>query len=385
MRASFRLGRIAGIEVGVHYTWLFAFVLIAWSLAAGFFPSRYPGWTVGTYWLAGIVSALLLFGSVLVHELAHSLVARAQGLPVQGITLFIFGGVSTLRGEAERAWDEFIIAIVGPLTSLVLAALAFVVFRALPDRETPFAASLGYLALINGLLAVFNLLPGFPLDGGRVLRSILWGATGSLLRATNIAAGVGQFFGWLLIAWGVFQVLTGNFLGGLWTGFIGWFLDNAASSSRQQTATQEIFRDLKVVEIMDREPHTVTPETTVEELVREYFLRRGQRAAPVCADGNLLGIVSMTDVKEVPQERWATTTVSEIMTREPLYQVRPSDDLAQSLRLMNEHEIHQVLVTEDGRLVGMLNRAHIIRYLENVQELGLRPVRPLEPSRKGAS
>ncbi|MDO8750071.1 MAG: site-2 protease family protein, partial [Dehalococcoidia bacterium] len=231
MRPSFRLGRIAGVEIGVHYTWLFAFALIAWSLAAGFFPISFPGWSPVAYWATGVAAALLLFVSVLLHELAHSFVAKAKGLPVRGITLFIFGGVSNIGGEAAKAKDEFVIAIVGPLTSLVLAGFFWLLYSVLMNTSRlwsgqgePLAATLFYLSLINLMLAAFNLLPGFPLDGGRVLRSILWGTTGSLAKATRIAASVGQAFGWLLIAWGVYQVLGGNYLGGLWIAFIGWFL-----------------------------------------------------------------------------------------------------------------------------------------------------------------
>ena len=212
MKPSFRLGRIAGVEIGIHYTWLFAFALIAWSLAEGFFPGYFPGWSIGAYWLTGAVAAVFLFLSVLVHELAHSFVAKAKGLPVQGITLFIFGGVSNIGGEAAKAKDEFVIAIVGPLTSLVLSGLSWVLYRVLPGQDGPLVAILSYLSLINLMLAGFNLLPGFPLDGGRVLRSILWGTTGSLTKATRIAASVGQAFGWLLIAWGVYQVLGGQLL-----------------------------------------------------------------------------------------------------------------------------------------------------------------------------
>ena len=371
MKSTFRIGRIAGIDIGVHYTWLFAVALISWSLAQGFFPQAYPGWAVQTYWITGILSALLLFLTVLIHELSHSFVARARGLPVEGITLFIFGGVSTLRGEAEKAWDEFAIAIVGPLTSAILAAVFWVIRLPVADASGPLAATLTYLALINGLLAVFNLLPGFPLDGGRVLRSILWGSTGSLVRATNIAGRVGQAVGWVLIALGVLQVLQGNFLSGLWIAFIGWFLNSAAESTRREVATQEIFRGVKVRDMMDPEPEVVSPQTTVESIVRDSFLRRGLRAAPVCEDDQLVGIVTVTDIKEISEEQWPFTVARNIMTREPLHSVSPDEDLATALGLMGEYNIHQVLVTEDGKLEGLLNRAHVVRYLQGVQELGL--------------
>lgn len=375
MRASFSLGRIAGIRIGIHYTWLFAFALIAWTLAEGFYPEMFPGWSRLTYWITGVLSALLLFVSVLVHELAHSFVARARGLPVEGITLFIFGGVSNLRGEAERPLDEFAIAVVGPLLSLVLAAIFWFSRGAVEDTTGPVFATLTYLGLVNGLLAIFNIVPGFPLDGGRVLRSIIWGVTGSLRKATNTAALVGQLFGWLLIGYGVFQILQGSFLSGLWTAFIGWFLNSAADASRREVAVQEMFRDVRVRDVMRTDPPTVEPQASLDTLVRECFLRQGIRAAPVCSDSGLEGIVTVSDIKEVPESRWASTTAVEVMTRQPLHSVGPRDDLSRALALMAEHNINQVLVTEDGKLVGMLDRAHIIRYLQSIEELGMTPVR----------
>ncbi len=371
MTATWTLGRIAGIEIGVHYTWLFAFALISWSLAQGFLPNFYPGWAIQTYWITGIFSALLLFISVLVHELSHSFVARARGLPVEGITLFIFGGVSTLREEAEKAWDEFTIAIVGPITSGLLAAAFWALRLGLGDHTTPLWATLTYLALINALLAVFNLLPGFPLDGGRVLRSIIWGSTGSLVRATNVAGGIGQVFGWLLIALGVLQVLRGEFLSGLWIAFIGWFLNGAAEATRKDVKTQEIFREVRVRDVMDSQPEVVDPRTTAESIIKESFLRRGHRAVAVCEEERLVGIVSITDLKEIPERELPFTVAGAIMSRQPLHSVGPGDDLAQALRLMGEHNINQVLVTEEGNLVGLISRAHVIRYLQGVRELGL--------------
>ncbi len=376
MRPSFRLGRIAGIEIGIHYTWLFAFALIAWSLAEGFFPGYFPGWSPGVYWLTGALAALLLFISVLVHELAHSFVAKAKGLPVKGITLFIFGGVSNIGGEASRPKDEFVIAIVGPLASLVLAGLFWALDRVLPGQDGPMAATLSYLALINLVLAVFNLLPGFPLDGGRVLRSILWGTTGSLAQATRIAASVGQAFGWLLIGWGVYQILGGNFLSGLWIAFIGWFLSSAAGSSRRKVMLQEQFRGVRVGQVMEANTETVTPQTTVEELVQEWFLQRRRRALPVSEDGKLAGIVTLTDVKGVPQDKWSQVQVAEIMRREPLYTVGANDDLDAALQLLAQHDLNQVPVLQEGRLVGLLSRAEVIQYLQFRHELGIRPERP---------
>lgn len=374
MKASLRLGRIAGIEIGIHYTWLLAFILIAWSLAQGFFPQVYPGWSLTTYWITGIVAALLLFVSVLLHELAHSLVAQARGLPVRSITLFIFGGVSNLEEEAERPAVEFAMTIVGPLTSLVLAGIFWGLRQLIETPDSPLAAMLSYLWQINALLAAFNLLPGFPLDGGRVLRSILWGTTGDLVKATNIAATVGRLFGWGFIAFGVFQLLQGNFLGGLWIAFIGWFLSSAADASRREITLREHLSGVPVREVMDPNTETVSPQTPVEEVVRAIFLQGRRRAVPVCQDDRLVGIVTLTDVKELAQTKWAQTPVAEIMTRQPLYHVIPDDDLNSAMRMIAQHDINQVLVLSEGRLVGLLNRADIIRHLQLSQDLGLKPI-----------
>jgi Zn-dependent protease/CBS domain-containing protein len=365
------LFRIAGIDIGIHYTWLFIFVLISWSLAQRFFPQQYPGWDTVSYWITGVLAALLLFVSVLLHELAHSLVARARGMPVSSITLFIFGGVSNLEEEPERPRVEFAMAIVGPLTSLALAGLFWGLTQTVSDKESPLAAMLAYLALINLILAVFNLMPGFPLDGGRVLRSILWGTTGSLSRATNIAATVGRFFGWGLIAFGLFQLLTGNFLGGLWIAFIGWFLSSAADASRKEVTLQEHLSGIKVRDVMGSSPQTIGPDTAVEEVVWDIFRKHHGRAVPVCEDGKLAGIVTISDVRELPQEKWAKTAVGEIMTRQPLYTVSPDDSLQTAMKLIAQHDINQVIISQQGQCAGLLSRADIIGHIQFTRELGV--------------
>jgi Zn-dependent protease len=373
VQGSLRLGRIAGIEVSIHYTWLFAFVLVTWSLAQGFFPAMFPGFAPSTYWLLGALAALGLFGSVLFHELSHSLVARARGLSVQGITLFIFGGVSNLGGEARAPGDEFLVSVVGPLSSLLLAGIWWALQQALAPGDTPAGALLGYLAVVNAGLAVFNLVPGFPLDGGRVLRSVIWGATHDLRRATVVASAVGQGVGFLLIAWGVARVLGGDLLGGLWTAFIGWFLNNAAESTRQQQAVAENLRGLRVRQFMNPDPPLVEPALPVSEFVFEHALRRGQRAVLVAdRDGRLLGLMSITDARDVPPELWATTPVGRVMTQAPLKTVGPDTDLSAALELLVGGSFHQLPVVIAGQVVGLLDRAHLLRSLQVRDELGLR-------------
>ncbi len=385
MKSSFKLGRIAGIEIGVHYTWIFAFILIAWSLAAGFFPATNPGLGDGTYWIMGIVASLLLFVSVLLHELAHSLVAQSRGMKVGSITLFIFGGVSNLQDEPEKAGTEFVMAVVGPVTSLVLGGVLWVIGIAVGMRGNPISVLTGltqpnlasgmlaYLASINLLLGVFNLIPGFPLDGGRVLRSIIWGTTKNLVKATNIAAGVGRYFGWAFIAYGVFQLLTGNFLGGLWIAFIGWFLASAADSSRREITLREQLSGVHVQDVMDPKPLTVEPSTTVEDMISKMFVQRGCRAVPITRDDRLLGIATIDDAKKVERERWNYTPVGNIMSQQPLYTVKPEDDLNSAMKLLTQQGINQLPVVRDGHLAGMVCRADILHHLQMTQELGARP------------
>jgi Zn-dependent protease/CBS domain-containing protein len=372
MESSLKIGRIAGIQVGLHYTWLFIFALVTWSLAQGFFPASYRGWTQATYWLVGAVSALALFASVLVHELSHSFVARARGIEVDSITLFIFGGVSNLKAESQAPKDEFLISIVGPLTSFVLAGLFWTAHLVLAPGDSPLGASLDYLTMINVLLGAFNLLPGFPLDGGRVLRSVIWAVSGSQRRSTQVASLVGQGLGFLLMFLGVSQVFAGAFFNGLWTVFIGWFLNNAAEATRRQQVMRETLQGIPVAALMDRDPPIAPPDTSVQDFVFEQVLRRGERAALLVDGGRLLGIASITDVKKVPREAWDSTPLGRIMTPAPLKTVAPETDLSRALELLVDGDHNQLPVVQAGRLVGMLSRADVLRVLQLRDELHIR-------------
>lgn len=371
MKSSIRLFRIAGIDIGIHYSWILIFVLIAWSLAQGFFPRSYPGWDIITYWITGVIASLLLFLSVLLHELAHSLVAKSRGLPVSSITLFIFGGVSNLQEEPSKASVEFFMAIVGPVTSLILAGICWGLLHTLTIQDSPVGATLYYLALINAILAAFNLIPGFPLDGGRVLRSILWGSMKDLRRATNIAATAGRFFGWALIAFGLFSLLRGNFLEGLWIAFIGWFLSNAAESSRLQQTLREHLIGVKVKDVMNVDPEIVDPQTSVDNVVRNIFYQGRARAAPVARNNELIGIITITDVKKLPHDKWVETPVEHIMSRMPLYSTTLDDDLNSVMNLMASHDVNQLPVVQNKKIVGLISRSDIIRHLHISQELGI--------------
>lgn len=386
MRGSLKIMRIAGIDIGIHYTWILAFFIIGWSLAQGYFPQQYKSWTTGAYWTAGFLSAILLFLSVLLHELAHSIVAQARGLPVSNITLFIFGGVSNLSEEPKDAGQEFIMAIVGPLTSLALAVIFWGVWylttgeaaipilsNTIPANSTFTVAIVGYLAFINLALAAFNLLPGFPLDGGRVLRSIIWKTSGNLVQATNIASIVGRIFGWGFIGVGVFLFFwSGDFLGAIWIAIIGFFLTNAAETSRQEVTVREHLAGIKVAQVMELNTETVSPRMPVSELVRDTFLIRRRRAIPVSDGDRILGMVSISDVRTLPQTEWAITPVERIMTKEPLHAVKPDDDLNTAMKVIAQYDLNQVPVINQGRLDGILSRANVINFLQLRQELGLK-------------
>ena len=377
MEGTVRLGRIAGIPITVHYTWLFAFLLIAWTLAGRLFPEQLPRQGDMTYWIMGAVAALGLFASVLIHELAHSPVPVSLGLTVQSITLFIFGGVSQITSEAEEPRHEFLISVVGPVTSLGLAGLFWGIAQVVGRAQSPVTTIVLYLAVVNLLLGIFNLLPGFPLDGGRVLRSIIWGISGSLVKATNVATIVGQLMAWVLIAWGVYQLLTGNLLGGLWTGLIGWFLNNGAEASRRQIVLRERYKRVPIAGLIRPDPLVIHPWLPVSDLVYEYLVRRGRRALPVVEDGRVIGIVSISDVKELPTDQWDQTPVASIMTREPLFAVPPNASLPDVLELLDRHDINQVLVLQDGQLIGLLSRGDVLRYIQIRDELGPQSSRAL--------
>jgi Zn-dependent protease/CBS domain-containing protein len=372
MRASFKLFRIAGITIGIHYTWIFALIFFSWTLAQVYFPAYYPGWTTAVYWIIGIVAALLIFVSVLLHEIAHSLVANARGIPVHSITLFLLGGASNMEEEPQKPAAEFAMAIVGPVTSLVLALIFWGLAKIPQDAATPLAAILSYMAMINMYLGIFNLLPGFPLDGGRVLRSIIWGSTGSLTRATDIAGIVGQIFGWIFIGLGVYLAISVSLFSGLWIAFIGWFLNSSADASRKEITLRERLSHIKVRELMNPVVNIISPETTVEQLVRDIFRKQQGRAAPVCKDDKLIGIATITDIRKVPQDKWAETPVSKIMTGEPLYTVSPEDNLNVAMVMIAKNDINQVLINDRGKCGGTLSRADIIRFIQMDRELGLR-------------
>ena len=365
MPGSFRLGKIAGIDIYAHLSWFIVLVLLTWSLASGWFVQLFPGWSTPTYWITAFISALLLFVCVLLHELAHSLIAQVHGLTVKNITLFIFGGVATIEEEMKRPGIEFQIAVMGPITSLCLAAIAFLLAWPFRGSNSPTEAVLDYLAASNFLLGVFNLIPGLPLDGGRVLRSIAWKITGNIQKSTRIASYAGQAMAFVFILLGIAAFFTGNFFNGLWSIFIGWFLLNAAQTANTQILLQNTLQGVPVDKVMNPRPVAVPANISLQKLVDEYFVPQGLQAAPVVQGEYLAGLITLTDIARVGRERWAYTPVGHVMRLlEQVYITTPEQPLHDLLEVMVTRGINQIPVVQDGRLVGLLSRESILCYLQ---------------------
>jgi len=360
---SIRLFTIRGIEVGLHYSWLIIFALVTWSLSVYVFPLELENLGDIEYWVLGAVTALLLFVSVLIHELAHSFVALARGLNARSITLFIFGGVSNLGGEAKEASTEFLVAIVGPLTSFALAGLAYLVVIGIDEPRIDLVA--GYLVTINILIGLFNLVPGFPLDGGRVLRAILWGAMSNVRRATEWAANAGKLFAWILFAVGLFLIFNGIVLTGIFWAAIAWFLHNAASTSVQQLVFETRLRRVRAADVVHPVEVTAPPGLSVAELIDDYVLPNNLRAVPVIDNGRLVGIVTLGDIMKVPPAERGRVSVAEVMGgREGLHTVRADARVQDAVEMLAEHDLEQVPVIDGDRFVGLLTRADVMRQLQ---------------------
>lgn len=368
-RQAIVLGRILGITIRLDYSWFLIFVLMAWTLAVGYYPTEFPGWAAGQYWVIGALTAVMLFVSVLLHELGHSVVARQYGVGVQSITLFVFGGLAQITGEPPSAVAEFWIAIAGPAVSFALAVL-FRILQPATAVAVPLLALVKYLAYINGALAIFNLIPGFPLDGGRVLRAVVWQVTGNLRRATLIAANVGRLIAFLFILGGVFQILAGHFVDGLWIAFVGWFLESAAASQVQQQMLQSLLAGHKVFQAMNRQYTAVSPDITLRDLADRHILGSGLRSFIVTQNEHVVGLSTLHQVKEVPQDQWRTTTVSRIMIpTERMRRIQPEADLITAIEQMDRDGVNQLPVMTGQRILGMLSRGDIIAYLRTLQEL----------------
>lgn len=376
LRGGIPIGKAFGISLRLHYSWFFIFALVTWALAAAWFPQHYESWSLSARIGAGLITSVLFFASVLAHELMHSIVAQRQGIPVQSITLFIFGGVSQITSEPKQPKDEFRMAIVGPLSSLVLGGIFFGIYFGWRNVDTfavQFITAIAYwLGYINLVLGVFNLIPGFPLDGGRVLRSLIWWRSGNLKNATRIASNAGRAVGFILIFIGIYLVFTGDWVDGIWLALIGWFLESAAVGSYQQLLLQEMLKGHVASEVMSRDCVVIPPDTTIDQLVHGNILTSGRRCFPVVSGSQILGMMTLHNVKAVPREQWSTETVKEAMTPfDKLKWVRPDEELSSVLRILTEDNINQVPVVQDNTIVGMVSRENLLNFVNIRNRLGI--------------
>ena len=375
MQAQIKLGRIFGIEIGLNYSWLIIALLIALSLT-GHFKSTNPLWSTAVVWSVALVTSLLFFVTIVIHELSHSLVARMNGLAVHSITLFALGGVSQIEKDSPDARTEFWIGIAGPLASAAIGILCLTVALLLgwsPALEpaTPVTAVLVWLGYINLLLAAFNMVPGFPLDGGRVLRGILWWMTGTRNRATLMAARTGEFVSYAFIVIGIVQFFGGAGLGGLWISFIGWFLLDASRASQAQVTVGEALKGLRVGDVMSRDYLTVDSRLNIQSFADEHLLRSGRRCFIVTENGKVAGLITPQEVRHIPRAQWPYKTLDVVMR--PLEQLRTvtiDTPVMKALEIMGRDDLNQLPVTLNGALEGIISRSHILQLIKTRTELG---------------
>jgi len=374
MKSNIKLGKIAGIEIGLHYSWFIIAALIAFSLGEHFRQVN-PHWGTVQIWMAALLTSVLFFVTLLLHELAHSLVAQAHGMKVKGITLFALGGVSQIEDEPSDAKTEFWMAIAGPAASLLiglgcLALAAGLGWRPPTEPRTGMTAVLVWLGYINIALGIFNLIPGFPLDGGRVFRAIVWAITKNADRSTRIAAGVGQVVAFLFILDGLWRFFGGAGFNGLWIAFIGWFLMDAAKSSYAQVEIAAAFRGMRVSQVMSHDCAVVNRGMSLQEFVDTYLLRTGERCFAVEDHGRFVGLITLRDVGAVPRDRWESTTVREAMRPlEELHIITPDTQVLDALKLMTGNDVNQLPVVANGALQGIVSRSHVMQLLQARSDL----------------
>ena len=367
-----KLFKLIGFEVSIDLSWIIIAILVAWSLSTGFFPFQYKNLSTQVYWVMGIIGAVGLFFSIIAHEFCHSLVARKKGMPMKGITLFIFGGVAEMGDEPSSAKDEFLIAVVGPLSSIAIAVIFYGIYQLGRASGWPQAVIgvVAYLSMINGLLAVFNLVPAFPLDGGRILRSILWGWKGNLRWATRISSLIGGGFGIFLIIIGFVRIVSGNFIGGMWLGLIGLFIQSAAKMSYRQLITRKALEGEPLKRFMQTDPVTVPDSLTVNQLVENYIYRYHFKMFPVVNSNKLLGCVTTKQVKEIPREEWDQKTVGEVADRcSAENTIEPNADAVQALSAMRRNKASRLMVVENDQLVGIIALKDMLEFLSLKVEL----------------
>ncbi len=377
MKSQIKLGTVFGVELGLHYSWLVIALLITFSLAAQFHAVNHD-WSDAVVWSTAIITGVLFFACLFAHELSHAAVAKARGIPVQKITLFLLGGVAQIEKEASDPKTEFWMAIVGPITSGILGLILFSFARISgwtprTSPTTPGIALLVWLGYINLALGAFNMIPGFPLDGGRVLRAILWWAMGDAERATRAAARVGQFIAVLFIAFGILRFFQGAGLGGLWIAFIGWFLLQAASATYIQVQAGTLLRGLRVKDVMSTDHYTVDPEVSVQDFVHEQLLRTGRRCFLVVKDGCLLGLITPNEVRAIEPPAWPHTAVRTVMrSADKVHSVSRDMPAMEALETMGREDVNQLPVMSNGRVEGIVSRAHVLQVLRSRAEVNLR-------------
>jgi Zn-dependent protease len=365
------LGRILGIPIGLDPSWFLMFALVTWTLASSYFPGEFKNWSTVQYWLVGAVTSLFFFTSVALHELGHSIIALRYKVPVTSITLYIFGGIAQIASEPPSAVAEFFIAIAGPLTSFALAGI-FGLLELASNSVAPIFAMVKYLAYINGTLALFNLIPGFPLDGGRVFRAIVWGINHNLHRATEIAAAIGRVIAFLFILYGVWQVFQGNWANGLWIAFIGWFLENAAVGQVQQQRLHALLAGHTVAQAMNHDCTTSPVYITIQELVGRNILGEGHRCLMLTRGDEIAGLLTLHNIQQVPREKWQSTTAGEVMTPiDKMKRISPEAGLEAALEEMGVTGVNQLPVMRDKKIEGMLSREDIINYLRMLQKISI--------------
>jgi Zn-dependent protease/predicted transcriptional regulator len=376
MKAQIKLGRIFGVEIGLHYSWFIIALLITFSLV-GHFEANNPTWSDGLRWAIAIITAVLFFAAIVVHELSHAIVAKMRGLPVRSITLFALGGVAQIEKEAADAKTEFWMGIIGPITSFVIGVICLLITIAVgwtppnfPQRPLP--AVLLWLGLINIGLALFNMIPGFPLDGGRVLRGIIWWVTGNAKRATTIAARVGQVIAFFLILYGLMQFFRGAGFNGLWMAFIGWFLLSASRESYAQMVISEGLRGLRVGDVMSRDFPVVDAYANLQTFAEENLTRTGRRFWVVTRNGEPEGIITPNEISAVPRNRWPYTTVADVMRPlDATRTVNPNTPVTEALEVMARQDLNQLPVVNERGLAGLISRAHILQLIQTRAELHL--------------
>jgi Zn-dependent protease/CBS domain-containing protein len=367
-----KLFNLMGFEVRIDLSWLIIAGLVTWSLAAGLFPYLYPWETTETYWFMGAIGALGLFISIIAHEFCHSIVARKFGMAMKGITLFIFGGVAEMGDEPPTAKAEFMMAIVGPLSSIGIGVIFYLIhlYGNSAGWSPPINGVVYYIAYINGILAAFNLIPAFPLDGGRVLRSILWGIKGNLRWATRVSSAIGSAFGIGLIILGIFWFIRGNLIGGVWMFFIGLFLRNAAQMSYQQLLVRKSLEGEKVRRFMNRHPVAVPDSLTIKDLVEDYIYKYHYKIFPVMSGDRLVGCVTTRQVKEIPREEWGRETVRQAATPcSAENTISPDTDAVKALAMMSQGGVSRLMVVEGGHLVGLVTLKDLLDFFSLKVEL----------------